>query len=313
MTNTLTLRTPSDFSFWRTAYSHGWCDLPPFAYDPGRRVLSRVLALSTGRIVGCTLSATDGRVVVRCSATTRLSPAERSETAAHLRSCLRMDESLLPFHAAVRTIPAFRWMARHRAGRLLRAPTVFEDAVKMICTTNCTWALTVAMVRALVGCYGRSDGTRTAFPSPAAVAATSEAALRRSCSTGYRSRSILELAENVASGSLDVESWRSSALSTPALFEAMCTVRGIGPYAAGNLLKLAGRYEYLGLDAWVRNVWAARYADGRRVRDVVIEKQYAQFGEWRGLIFWLDMTRDWHEGVGRDKFTVQKGGAPSVR
>jgi N-glycosylase/DNA lyase len=180
---------------------------------------------------------------------------------------------------------------------------MFEDAVKMICTTNCTWALTVIMVRALVGRFGRTDGTRTAFPLAETIAGASEQILRKECSTGYRSRAVLELATATASGRVAIEDWRTSTLDTAELFDAMCTVRGIGPYAAGNLLRLAGRYEHLGLDSWVRKQWSLLHARGRRVSDKRIERFYEPYGRWRGLLFWLEMTRDWHD----DKFKAKGG------
>jgi N-glycosylase/DNA lyase len=184
---------------------------------------------------------------------------------------------------------------------MLRSPGVFEDAVKMICTTNCTWGLTTLMVSNLVASAGKGAGKRgMTFPSPAAVAGLTETFLRKEIKAGYRSPYILALAERVASGKLDIESWRTSPLSTAALFDEMQTVKGIGPYAAGNLLKLAGRYDYMGLDSWVRAKYSDLRRSGRRVKDTTIEKEYEEFGEWRGLFFWLEMTRDWHG----DKFRL---------
>jgi len=76
----------------------------------------------------------------------------------------------------------------------------------------------------------------------------------------------------------------------------MRTVKGIGPYAAGNLLKLVGRYDYLGLDSWVRSKYFELHHDGSRVKDSTIERRYERYGRWRGLFFWLEMTRYWHDG-----------------
>jgi N-glycosylase/DNA lyase len=171
---------------------------------------------------------------------------------------------------------------------------MFEDAVKMICTTNCTWALTTIMVKGLIRSFGASHGSALAFPDPASLAGSTEAHLRKECSTGYRSRALLELAGKVAGGALHIEDWRTSSQTTADLFTEMCAVRGIGPYAAGNLLKLAGRYEHLALDSWVRGKWYALHTGGRKVSDRTIEKFYAPYGSWRGLFVWLEMTRDWH-------------------
>lgn len=302
MKSVILLHTPPDFSFWRTAHSHGWCDLLPFAYDIRQQTLSRVLELGDGTLVACELRAASGGIRVSCTTSTALTPVQRNEIRTTLRTCLRMDEDFDGFYRSVRRLPEYRWIARYHAGRLLRAPTMFEDAVKMICTTNCTWALTVQMVRGLVRRFGNTDGTVTAFPQPGAIAGSSESILRQECSTGYRSRAIVELAAATASGAIDIESWRTTTVDTETLFATMCTVRGIGPYAAGNLLRLAGRYEHLGLDSWVRKQWRALHARGRAVKDARIERFYEPYGEWRGLLFWLEMTRDWHD----EKFKRKK-------
>jgi 3-methyladenine DNA glycosylase/8-oxoguanine DNA glycosylase len=184
---------------------------------------------------------------------------------------------------------------------MLRSPTVFEDVVKMICTTNCTWALTTVMITNLVRLLGRkfNDNLHT-FPEPTVIAGMSEKTLRAEIKAGYRAPFLLQLAENVASGKLNLEGWRASQAATQELYQQMRTVKGIGPYAAGNLLKLVGRYDYLGLDSWVRSKYFELYHDGRRVNDSTIERRYERYGRWRGLFFWLEMTRYWHD----EKFRV---------
>ena len=57
-------------------------------------------------------------------------------------------------------------------------------------------------------------------------------------------------AEKFLSGELDVEAWLTSPLSTAELIKEMRGVKGVGPYAAENLLKLLGRYDGLALDSW---------------------------------------------------------------
>jgi N-glycosylase/DNA lyase len=295
----MVLTTPQDFDFWQTVISHGWYDLPPFKVDHERKTLHRVLTLPDFTPVRCSVRERGSTLQMETYAVAPLSRTERSHLTQQLRTCLRLDESFVSFHRTTRRYAPYRWIASARAGRLLRAPSAFEDTVKMLCTTNCSWGLTVAMVGRIHEEFGRVglDGCR-AFPDPAAIAGTTEAILRRRCKTGYRAPYILEFARRVTSGELDCERWRNSPLTTGALEDEMRSVRGIGPYAAGNLLKLAGRYERLGLDSWVRTRFATLHARGRRVSDGRIEREYAQFGEWRGLIFWLEMTRHWHD----DKF-----------
>jgi 3-methyladenine DNA glycosylase/8-oxoguanine DNA glycosylase len=297
--------TPRDFNFVRTAFSHGWYALPPFSSNTTASTLSRILRLKNGKVVACTLSAAKSRLYIAITADRKPSQSDTKEIIDRVRTCLRLDEDFRGFHAEARKHRHYAWMANAGAGRMLRAPTVFEDVVKMMCTTNCSWALTTIMVTNIVNAFGEEmPSVGRTFPTPETMAASTERFLRKEIKAGYRSPFLLEFAGRVASGKLDPESWRSSPLSTDELFKAMLSVKGMGPYAAGNIMKLVGRYDYLGLDSWVRAKYYELHRNGRKVKDATIERHYAPYGQWRGLIFWLEMTRDWHD----DKFpTILQG------
>jgi N-glycosylase/DNA lyase len=241
------------------------------------------------------MTAQDSAIAVKATGECQLSVPQKQEVKSLLRSCFRLHEDLSAFYAEARKHKAFRWVPRIGAGRLLRAPTVFEDVVKMICTTNCSWSLTEIMVENLTTKLGRMFGKAWSFPTPEAIAGVSEQFMRNEIRSGYRSPYLRELAERVASGKLDLEAWRTSTLPTEQLFHEVRSIKGIGDYAAGNIMKLLGRYDYLGLDSWVRAQYAKRYKNGRRVSDRTIERHYAPFGSWRGLFFWLDMTKNWYD------------------
>jgi 3-methyladenine DNA glycosylase/8-oxoguanine DNA glycosylase len=291
----LRLSPPPDFDFRSTVGSHGWSILPPFSCDPHWTYLERVF-LTGGATVLARISSASGGLLIDASSAHTLSPDALRDLKAQVRTCFRLDEDLSPFHKEARRHRGYRWIAARKAGRLLRSPTVFEDAVKMICTTNCTWGLTTLMVTNLVQEAGDPyDDTHHAFPRPETIAGLSEAFMRKEIKAGYRSASILRLADAVASDRLAIEKWRSGELPTPALLLEMRSVHGIGPYAAGNLLRLAGRYNELALDSWVRGAYYRIHHGGRKVKDATIEKAYARYGDWRGLFFWLEMTKSWHD------------------
>jgi N-glycosylase/DNA lyase len=292
----LEIDTPRGFDFWRTVHSHGWCSLPPFAVNEEEGTLSAVLELKDGVLVHCALKNRPGGLDVLTRSRLRLNVEQGKEIRSLLGECLRLGEDLSDFYRQAQRHPQYRWIPKTGAGRLLRAPTVFEDVVKMMCTTNCSWALTEVMIGNLTSALGKSLGDGLySFPRPEAVAGTTEAFVRRSIRAGYRSPFLLELAANVADGRLDLEAWRSSPLSTEDLFNEVKSVKGIGDYAAGNILKLLGRYDYLGLDSWVRGQYYELHTRSRKVLDKTIEKRYASFGKWRGLFFWLEMTRSWYD------------------
>lgn len=287
------IKAPDGFDFKRTINSHGWSDLLPFEWV-NDSTLIRVF--DTGDAAPLTVTVAGDKSKLNVSTSRKLGKRALARVERDVRHVFRLDECLEEFYAAIADDPEFAWIARDGAGRLLRSPTVFEDLVKSIATTNCSWSLTRKMITELVNNAGReaADGRR-AFPTPEAMAARPVEFYRDVVRAGYRAEYLKELAERVASGELDVEAWLTSELSTADLKREMKRVKGVGDYAAENLLKLVGRYDVLALDSWVRGKFKKVRGGGRACDDKRIARFYSRFREWRGLALWCDMTRDWFE------------------
>jgi 3-methyladenine DNA glycosylase/8-oxoguanine DNA glycosylase len=277
--------------FWRTLTSHGVADLLPNVIDEDTRTLETTLALPRNRartirirearpgfalVEGDGIGAGDGRMLL--------------ETARHV---LRLEADLSDFYDLARTDPELGWAAAG-VGRMLRSTTVFEDVVKTICTTNCTWSATVRMTTALVEHLGveAPDGRR-AFPTPAAMAEAAEAFYRDVARTGYRGAYLRSLASDVASGSLDLEALNDPALPDDEVAASLLALPGCGPYATAHIMMLLGRYSRLTLDSWTRPKYAR--LNGRKASDKTIERRFRRYGPYAGLAFWLYLTRDWVE------------------
>jgi len=260
------LATPPGFSYRRTVLSHGWYALPPFRLDRSRFTLERVLRVPSGRIVDVRLTEGEPGRGFGLAAPAGLAAADRSAVRAQVRHMLRLDEDYSGFYAAAAAHPPSAWIPRAGAGRLLRSPTVFEDLVKLICTTNCTWSLTEIMVGNLVAALGEpaENGGARAFPTPEAMAGRDAPFYEKEVRAGYRAGALAILAERVAGGTLDVESWLDPSLSTADLTRAILSVRGAGPYTAENLLKLLGRYEGMAIDSWCRAKYLRMYGGSVR-------------------------------------------------
>src|SRR6266404_4381047 len=288
----ITIKTPHDFNFRRTVLSHGWCALSPFEFDQEKWTLVRVLELQQAGPVTVEISPKDRSLKI--STSRRVGKQAAAAIERDVRHMFRLDDDLRKFYEAVAADPDFAWVAQEGAGRLLRSPMVFEDLVKMICTTNCSWALTEKMTSALVNELGHesADG-RKSFPTAAAMAERPERFFRDQIRSGYRAPYLAELAQRVASGSLNVEAWMTSELPLNELIKEMKSVKGVGNYAAENLLKLIGRYDGLALDSWTRAQFARLRNQGRVASDKKISRFYSRFSSWRGLALWCDMTRDW--------------------
>src|SRR5258708_1641345 len=139
----LSIPTPSTFNFKRTAISHGWYDLPPFELNQETWTLTRVIDL--GRANPITVEIGSGKRAVKVNLARDVGESSTRKLTRDVRHILRLDDDMTRFYNAVADDADFSWIATSGAGRLLRAPTVFEDLVKMICTTNCSWALTDKM------------------------------------------------------------------------------------------------------------------------------------------------------------------------
>jgi 3-methyladenine DNA glycosylase/8-oxoguanine DNA glycosylase len=207
---------------------------------------------------------------------------------------LRLDEDLSAFYAMAAADPVLAWVPVG-AGRMLRSPSVFEDLVKTICTTNCTWSATVRMVTALVDTLGvaaRGHPERRAFPTPAAMAQADEGFYRDVARTGYRGPYLRALASDVAEGRLDLEALGDPAVGDDEVAAQLLGLAGVGPYAMAHMMMLLGRYRPLVLDSWTRPTY--RRLSGRaRVTDKGIERAFRRYREFAGLAFWLTLTEDW--------------------
>jgi 3-methyladenine DNA glycosylase/8-oxoguanine DNA glycosylase len=209
-----------------------------------------------------------------------------------VRRVLDLDADLSEFHSLCRARreEGFGWIARRGAGRILRAPTLFEDAAKVLATTNCTWELTKVMVKNLIASFGKGG----AFPDAGFVAGLSQTRLRNEIRVGYRAPYFAAFAEKVASGKLDLARWEDPAREDEDVESEIRSLAGFGPYAADTLGRLLNRHRKLGLDSWSRKKVAELRFGGRRVKDARVERLYRSFGRHAGLAFWLDVTREWH-------------------
>lgn len=288
------LEIPKQFNLQRTLYSHGWSELLPFEIDEQNWRLSYVFSgAGLKQPVSATVGEADGKLKIE-TADGKISPEAQAKILRDVRHILRLDDDLREFYKLVKAERELAWIAKNNAGRLVRSPTVFEDLVKTLCTTNCNWAMTKKMTANLTEKLGEpaSSGKR-AFPTAEAMASQPVEFYKDEIRAGYRAPYFKELAEKVAAGELNPETWLDTDLPTRELKKEMKRVKGVGDYAAENLLKLVGRYDGLALDSWLRAQFYRKHNAETICEDKHIERHYDRFGAWRGLVIWCDMTRRW--------------------
>jgi 3-methyladenine DNA glycosylase/8-oxoguanine DNA glycosylase len=294
-TTIITIPTPADFHYINTLDAHGWRDLAPYRYDEATQTLYRTHQLADGTLAALIITGTDTAIQVAAQSSAPLNDTQQAELKRDVARVFALDWNLSEFYAAMRAREHYGWVADERHGRMLCCPTVWEELVKTLFTTNTTWGQTKTMTARLVANYGIEvpssfGATLRAFPTAAQLAGISAETLGQQTGMGYRAPYLVALAERVASGTLEVEAWAQRSLTADEMVKAIRGINGFGDYATGTMLRLLGYFDRLAIDT------VAKAAFKRIMnRDDITEKDlrayYEAFGTWRGLAMWMDCIR----------------------
>ena len=276
-------------SFERTIFSHGLPFLPPGHIDEEKKIYDLSVRIGE-RVRRLRFTSSDGQLDVDLDA--RTSEADLRAAERITRRVFRLDQNLAPFYAMIAGDARLSWAVG--AGRLIASPTVFEDVIKTICTTNTTWAGTRRMIGALV------DLGEGAFPDAALLARTRERWFADVARMGYRGPYVRTIARDVAAGRLDLEALLPRSVTEEAredaVEEALRELPGVGPYAAAHIMQLLGYHHQLVLDSATRPKYL-EMSGKKRASDKTIVRAFKRYGPYAGLAFWLYVTRDWIEDV----------------
>lgn len=292
---TLNLSARKPFNFMSVINSHGWRQLAPFAYAETARTLGYTLRLANARVLELKLR--DGQDGLSIE-TDKLNKTEQKEVTDAVNWMFGLDMDFSAFYAASRHEPKLAHAKKQALGRVLRSPTLFEDVIKTIFTTNTLWAATRNMTRKLVDEFGASTtsgkNTRSplsanekAFPTPEAIAASNPDYIQEKIRVGYRAPAVHDLAVRVASGKYDLEALKTSSLSTLELRKELMTIKGVGPYAAANLLIILGCHDFIPIDSIALTVVSHEWYKGKPITAKEVEKRFEKWGEYKGLAFWF--------------------------
>lgn len=290
----LQLQVAKPYDFARSVRDYGWIALAPVRWLDELSALHRVERMDNGKVVVLHVTGYETAeavtVQINVQADGKLTRREQDEIQRKVQWMLKVDEDLSEFYQACASDAALWERLKTGRGRLLRSPTLFEDVVKTICTTNTTWSQTKGMVERIVGFLGApfpGDPELHAFPTPEQVLA-GEALFADKIRLGYRNDYVLQLAREVVENRRDLEALKTSGLSAAEMRRELKRIKGIGDYAASTLLMSLGYYDSIAVDTEVRALVVKKYFNGHKPTDKEIAAVYDHWGKWKYLAYWFD-------------------------
>ncbi|MCI0711787.1 MAG: hypothetical protein L0154_16650 [Chloroflexi bacterium] len=178
----------------------------------------------------------------------------------------------------------------------LCTPTVFEALANTIIEQQIAWRAARRAQRWLLEWADRSiefEGQRYyAYPTPQQIASSSVEELKPLKITHRRITLLIDIAQQIASGKLNLEQIRD--LSHDAAYDFLLEIKGVGHWtAAVTISRAMGRNTYIGDNDVALQAAANRYflgGKGRIARQQVLDI-FAPYGEHAGLAAFYTLAR----------------------
>lgn len=189
-----------------------------------------------------------------------------SPTSKLIRHYFALDHPLDEIHASFPRDPVMDAAREFCNGlRIIRQPK-WECLATFICSSMKQVAHIRQISRALRQRYGTEKeicGQKVfSFPPADRLAGRSEDELRK-CGLGYRARTLLETAKQIASGEVSLPSWEE--LPDDQLRQQLCQLPGVGAKIANCVMLFAyQRLKAFPIDVWIERVLREKYFPGRR-------------------------------------------------
>jgi DNA-3-methyladenine glycosylase II len=256
------------------------------------RVYRRVLASRDGPLsVEVIQIAPPDRAELKITASgAGVGPSVEPQLSAILRDMLGLGIDLHDFYRVAATDGGLWALAdRLRGLKPPRFPALFETLVNAIACQQITLTLGIRLLNRLAERYGlaasEDDGQAHAFPRPCDLAAADPDALRSLGFSQQKARAIVELAQLITTGGLDLDALAS--LDDATAVNRLRELRGVGRWTAEYaLLRGLGRLEVFpgddvgarnGLRRWLGLPGALDYAG--------VQRAVAPWRSYAGLIY----------------------------
>lgn len=220
------------------------------------RTYGRTLILS-GKPVEVTVvqTGTADRPILKAEATgATIAGHAKLELKLSLERLLGLNTDLSRFYAfALKDARLAPLISRFRGVKPPRFPTVFEGLANGIACQQLSLTVGITLLNRLTECFGAKAGDTHAFPRPCDLAGRDPRQIRALGFSEHKARALLEAAEEIVSGRLDLEVLAS--LDDDSVQQRLQSLRGVGRWTAEYvLLRGLGRtHVFPGDDVGARN------------------------------------------------------------
>ena len=255
---------------------HGWVFLEPFSHSLKPIKLRRILFDdSSKQVIELEIFLEEEKANVFSKG--KLSLSQKDFVLNEITRVLRLEEDFSDFLKVWEKENKNLSLPSPHAGALLRSPTVFEDVVKTICTTNCSWTNTRMMVSNLCK-FGKGS-----FPSPKQLVEIGKGNLKEKVRAGYRADYLFEFAKRIVDKELNPESWDTLSISDSR--SIVSGIRGVGQYALDHIMFLLGDYSGIPVDSEVTSWIKKNYGEKAGSSPNSIRRIFEPYGKWSFLAY----------------------------
>ena len=265
---------------------HGWKNLAPFSWNENKQCLNFAL-LANNEPVEVAVEQHNGDIVITLISLSALNAIQQAIVNDAVIRALDLTTDTTELYRLSKSINSkYATLVRKGAGRMLRSPTLWEDAAKTLFTTNCSWGLTKIMCQSACSANFSVATAQGGYPFPAVdkICRSTETRLKEKMRVGYRAGFLKKLAAVLKQdqGSMDIENF-----SEDELRHYFGSLAGFGPYATNHILVLCGFYNQIPVDSVVKSYIKQRHQTDDCIN--YIESCYEKWGEYKWWGMKLEM------------------------
>lgn len=268
-------------------HAHGWKNLAPFYWDDRNSCL-RFAVYIDSESIDISVFQRNFYIEALISSRSKVNRTLEEKLKAVMIRSLALDVDTAGLLARAEKVGSqYADLIKQGAGRLLRAPTLWEDAAKTLFTTNCTWALTKKMCEAVCSnlFVTPTPSGHYPFPPPAKFLKYDELSLKKSMPIGYRAGYFISLAKQFANDPNPNGIDKGMSDSATA-FKMISQFDGFGSYASNHMLILTGFFDKIPIDTVV--ISYLKTAHNVRKPESFIKRHYRKWGAYRWWGFMLE-------------------------